>query len=129
LSLLVSTTFAALASTLPALANPINEKEFNNHPTQANVLPDFTSTTTLTERWLKGVLFGRGGTVSVTRMDHVDYYRFHVKVDGFRLLLRFASASALTLAELYHDADNKGVLNQTTERSYTLYCDSAGVSF
>jgi hypothetical protein len=122
LSLLASTMFAALASLTPALANPINEQEFNNHPGQANVLPDFTSTTTLTERWLKGVVFGRGGTVSVTRMDFVDYYRFHVKVDGVRLQLRFASASTLTLAEVHHDADGNGILER--ERVATARSDN-----
>lgn len=122
LSVFASTTFAALASPAPAQANPIFEKELNNHPGEATVLPDFTSTTTLTERWLKGIVSGRSGTVSSTRMDFVDYYRFHVPVNGFRLQLRFASASALTLAELHHDTNNDGILER--ERVATVRSDT-----
>jgi hypothetical protein len=54
-------------------------------------------------------------------MDYVDYYPFHVKVDGFRLQLRFASASALTLAEVHHDADGNGILER--ERVATARSD------
>jgi hypothetical protein len=121
MSLLASTTFAALVSPTPALADPIFEKELNNHSGQANVLPEFTSTTTLTERWVKGVILTSGGAVSSTRMDSVDYYRFHVKVDGFRLQLRFASASFPTLAEVHHDANNDGILER--ERVVTARSD------